>query len=308
MLRHLRFVGLSALVLGVAFAGPIRGHLAAQAQVTASNDPLDSLHFRSIGPATMSGRISDLAVYEKNPAIFYVGSAHGGIWKTTSNGATFEAQFQDMGLIGIGDLAISQSNPDLVWAGTGESNNRQSTSWGSGVYKSTDGGKSWKLMGLPASYHINRIVIHPNNDNVVFVAATGSLFGPGGDRGVYKTTDGGATWKQVLKGDADTGANDLVIAGTDPNIMYASMYQRRRTQCCMNGGGPGSGVFKSTDGGENWTRLEGGLPSGPMGRIAVDTYRSSANIVYALVEGEGAAGGGGRGAGGGGRGAGGGDT
>ncbi|HUR21028.1 MAG TPA: hypothetical protein VMZ90_09495, partial [Vicinamibacterales bacterium] len=130
----------------MAFAGSIGGHLAAQGQVTASNDPLDNLHFRSIGPATMSGRVADLAVYEKNPAVYYVGSAHGGIWKTTSNGATFEAQFQDMGLIGIGDLAISQSNPDLVWAGTGESNNRQSTSWGSGVYKSTDGGKSWKLM------------------------------------------------------------------------------------------------------------------------------------------------------------------
>jgi len=298
MLRHLRFVALSALVLGVAFAGPIRGQLVAQSSAPA--DPLDSLHFRSIGPATMSGRISDLAVYEKNPAIFYVGTAHGGVWKTTSNGATYEALFQDQGLMSIGDVAVSQSNPDVVWAGTGESNNRQSTSWGSGVYKSIDGGKSWKLMGLPASYHINRVVIHPSNDNVVFVAATGSLFGPGGDRGVYKTTDGGATWKLVLKGDADTGANDLVMAGNDPNIMYATMYQRRRTQCCMNGGGPGSGVFKSTDGGETWARLEGGLPTGPMGRIAVDAFRASANIVYALVEGEGpagAGGGGGRGAG-----------
>ena len=296
MLRHLRLLGLSALVLGVAFAGSIRSQLAAQA--TAPADPLDSLHFRSIGPATMSGRVSDLAVYEKNPAVYYVATAHGGVWKTTSNGATYVAQFQDQGLMSVGDVTVSQSNPDLVWIGTGESNNRQSTSWGSGVYKSTDGGTTWKLMGLPASYHINRIVIHPNNDNVVFVAATGSLFGPGGDRGVYKTTDGGANWKLVLKGDADTGANDLVIADTNPNIMFATMYQRRRTQCCMNGGGPGSGVFKSTDGGETWTRLEGGLPTGPMGRIAVDAYRASANIVYALVEGEGPAGDAGRGGGG----------
>ena len=299
MSRNFRLLGLTTLVLGVAFAGPIRSQLSAQGQVVKSNDPLDTLHFRSIGPATMSGRIADLAVYEKNPAIYYVGSAHGGVWKTTSNGAMFEAQFQDMGLISIGDVTVSQSNPDLVWVGTGESNNRQSSPWGSGVYKSTDGGKSWKLMGLPASYHINRIVIHPNNDNVVFVAATGSLFGPGGDRGVYKTTDGGANWKLVLKGDADTGANDLVMAATDPNIMFASMYQRRRVQCCMNGGGPGSGVFKSTDGGENWTRLEGGLPTGPMGRIGLDVYRASANIVYALVEGEGPAGDTGRGGGGG---------
>ena len=287
MLRHLRFVGLSALVLGVAFSGSIGGQLTAQ---SAPADPLDSLHFRSIGPATMSGRISDLAVYEKNPAIYYVATAHGGVWKTTSNGATYEAQFQDQGLMSIGDVAVSQSNPDLVWIGTGESNNRQSTSWGNGVYKSIDGGQTWKHMGLPTSYHINRIVMHPTNDNVVFVAATGSLWGPGGDRGVYKTTDGGATWKLVLKGDADTGANDLVIADANPNIMFATMYQRRRSQCCMNGGGPGSGVFKSTDGGETWARVEGGLPTGPMGRIAVDAYRASANIVYALVEGQGPAG------------------
>jgi photosystem II stability/assembly factor-like uncharacterized protein len=292
----LRFVGLSALFVAAAFAVPFRGQLAAQA--TAPADPLDSLHFRSIGPATMSGRVADLAVYEKNPAIYYVATAHGGVWKTTSNGATYEAQFQDMGLISIGDVTVSQNNPDIVWAGTGESNNRQSTSWGSGVYKSTDGGTTWKLMGLPNSFHINRIVIHPTNDNIVFVAATGSLFGPGGDRGVYKTTDGGANWKLVLKGDADTGANDLVIADSNPNIMFASMYQRRRSQCCMNGGGPGSGVFKSTDGGETWTRVEGGLPTGPMGRIALDAYRSSANIVYALVEGEGPAGDAGRGGGG----------
>ena len=301
MLRHLRFVGLSALVLGVAFSGSIGGQLTAQ---SAPADPLDSLHFRSIGPATMSGRISDLAVYEKNPAIYYVATAHGGVWKTTSNGATYEAQFQDQGLMSIGDVAVSQSNPDLVWIGTGESNNRQSTSWGNGVYKSIDGGQTWKHMGLPTSYHINRIVMHPTNDNVVFVAATGSLWGPGGDRGVYKTTDGGATWKLVLKGDADTGANDLVIADANPNIMFATMYQRRRSQCCMNGGGPGSGVFKSTDGGETWARVEGGLPTGPMGRIAVDAYRPSANIVYALVEGQGPAGAGDGGGRGGGRGAG----
>ncbi|MCR4373705.1 MAG: hypothetical protein NUW22_02535, partial [Acidobacteria bacterium] len=298
MLKQLRLAGLAALVLGVAFAGNVRGPLAAQAG-TAQADPFDSLHFRSIGPATMSGRISDFAVYEKNPAIFYVGTAHGGVWKTTSNGATYEAQFQDQGLMSVGDVAVSQSNPDLVWVGTGEANNRQSTSWGNGVYKSADGGKTWKHMGLPASYHINRIVIHPTDNNVVFVAATGSLWGPGGDRGVYKTTDGGATWKLVLKGDADTGANDLVMAETNTNTLFATMYQRRRTQCCMNGGGPGSGVFKSTDGGETWTRLQGGLPTGDMGRIALDVYRRSANLVYALVEGEGpVAAPGGRGAGG----------
>ena len=246
----------------------------------------DKLHFRSIGPATMSGRISDLAIYEANPAIWYVGTAHGGVWKTTSNGALFTPLFQDQGLIAIGDVAVSQINPDLVWVGTGESNNRQSTSWGSGIYKSTDGGKTFAMMGLPQSKHINRIVIHPTNNDVVLVAATGPLFGPGGERGVYKTTDGGKSWKQVLKGDDDTGANDLVMSSTDPNILFASMYQRRRTACCMNGGGPGSALWKSTDGGDTWTKVTGtGFPTGPLGRIAVDVFRQSANIVYATVEG-----------------------
>ena len=261
--------------------------------------PFDSLHFRQIGPASMSGRISDLAVYEANPAIFYVGSAHSGVWKTTNNGTTFEAQFQDQGLMSIGDVTVSQSNPDLVWVGTGESNNRQSTSWGDGVYKSTDGGKTWTNMGLRTSRHINRIVIDPRDNNTVFVAATGSLWGPGGERGVYKTTDGGRTWKQVLKVDDDTGANDLVMDPSNDKILYASTYQRRRTACCMNGGGPGSGIWKSIDAGEKWTRMQGnGLPDGPLGRIALDVYRKRPNILYAGIEGPTAPGGGRGGAGG----------
>ncbi|MBL8980659.1 MAG: hypothetical protein JNL26_00650 [Gemmatimonadetes bacterium] len=287
------------LAASTAFAGG----LAAQGAVPVASE-FEKLHFRSIGPATMSGRVADLAVYEANPAVYYVGTAHGGVWKTTSNGATFSPLFQDQGLISIGDVAVSQTNPDLLWVGTGESNNRQSTSWGSGLYKSTDGGKTFAMMGLPNSRAINRIVIHPNNNDVVLVAATGPLFGPGGDRGVFKTTDGGRTWKQVLKVDDETGANDLVVSLSDPNIMYATTYQRRRTTCCMNGGGPGSGIWRSTDGGDTWTRLSGnGLPAGPLGRIAVDVYRQSSHILYALIEGPagagfGPGGGGGGGAGG----------
>ncbi len=257
--------------------------------------PFDTLHFRSIGPASMSGRISDVAVYEANPAIFYVGTAHGGLWKTTNNGTTFDAQFQDQGLISIGDVAVSPSNPDLVWVGTGESNNRQSTSWGDGVYKSTDGGKTWAHVGLKTSRYINRIVIDPRATDTVLVAATGSLWGPGGERGVYKTTDGGKTWKQVLKVDDDTGANDLVMDPDDSKVVYASTYQRRRTACCMNGGGPGSGLWKSTDGGDTWTRLKTGIPEGPLGRIAVDVYRKRPNVLYALIEGPASQGRGGRG-------------
>ena len=251
-----------------------------------SAGPFDSLHFRSIGPASMSGRIADLAVYEANPAIFFVGAAHGGVWKTTNGGTTFEAQLQDQGQLSIGDVTVSQSNPDLVWVGTGESNNRQSTGWGDGVYKSIDGGKHYTNMGLKTSLYINRIVIDPRNNDVVFVAATGSLWGPGGERGVYKTTDGGKTWKRVLFVDEDTGANDLVMDATNNQVLYASTYQRRRSACCMNGGGPGSGIWKSTDGGETWTRLKGnGLPDGPLGRIGLDVYRRRSNILYAIIEG-----------------------
>src|SRR4051812_5244541 len=246
----------------------------------------EKLHFRSIGPAIMSGRIADFAVYEKNTAIWYVGTAHGGVWKTTSNGAILTPIFEDKGLMSIGDVTVSQSNPDLLWVGTGESNNRQSTSWGDGVYKSTDGGKTFQKMGLANSKHINRILIDPSNDNTLLVAATGPLFGSGGDRGIYKTTDGGATWKRVLFVDEETGANDLAMSPNDPRTIYASTYQRRRSECCMNGGGPGSGIWKSTDGGDTWTHLTGnGLPGGPLGRIGIDVYRKDPRILYASIEG-----------------------
>src|ERR1051325_8294170 len=284
-MKSLRFFVLLP-VLGAAFAAQsLVGHSQAPAAPSTAG-PFDGLHFRPIGPASMSGRIADLAVYEPNPAIFYVGTAHGGVWKTTNGGTTVEAQFQTQGLMSVGDVTVSQNNPDLVWVGSGESNNRQSTSWGDGVYKSTDGGKTFTNMGLKTSRYINRIVIDPRNTDVVFVAATGSLWGPGGERGVYKTTDGGKTWKQTLKVDDDTGANDLVMDPTNDQILYASMYQRRRSACCMNGGGPGSGIWKSTDGGETWTRLKGnGLPDGPLGRLGVDVYRRRPNILYALIEG-----------------------
>ncbi len=263
----------------------------------------EHLHFRSIGPSVNSGRIADLAVYEANPNIYYVGSAHGGVWKTVNDGALFQPLLQDQGLMSIGAVAVSQKDPNLVWVGTGEANNRQSTSWGDGIYKSTDGGRTFQHMGLAASKHINRIIIDPVDNNVVLVAVPGPLFGPGGDRGVYKTTDGGRTWKQVLRGgDDDTGANDIVMSHTNPKLLFASTYQRRRTACCVNGGGPGSGVWKSSDGGDTWTRITGsGLPGGSLGRIALDVYRGNSDIVYALIEAPGAPsedGGGGGGGGG----------
>ena len=284
-MRHFRFTALFVALVAAVSVQSLLGRGAQPAARPAAKGPFDSLHFRSIGPAAMSGRVSDIAVYEPNTAIFYVGTAHGGVWKTTNNGVTFEAEFQDDGLMSIGDVAVSQNNPDLVWVGTGESNNRQSTSWGDGVYKSTDGGKTYANMGLRTSRYINRIVIDPRDNDVVFVAATGSLWGPGGERGIYKTTDGGRTWKQTLKVDDDTGANDLVMDPMNHQILYATTYQRRRTACCMNGGGPGSGIWKSTDAGETWTRLKNGLPEGPLGRIGVDVYRRRPDILYAVIEG-----------------------
>jgi photosystem II stability/assembly factor-like uncharacterized protein len=285
-MKHHLMIGVG-LALTLALAGPslLGGTGRAQVAPVPAAIPLDALHFRQLGPASTAGRVSDLAVYEANPAIFYVGTAHGGVWKTTNFGTTFEAQLQTQGLMSIGDVAVSQSNPDLVWAGTGESNNRQSTSWGDGVYKSLDGGRTWANVGLRTSRHVNRVLIDPRDNNVVFVAATGSLWGPGGDRGVYKTSDGGKTWKQVLKVDDDTGANDLAMDATNNRVLYASTYQRRRSACCMNGGGPGSGLWKSADAGETWTRLKVGLPEGALGRIAVDVYRRRGNVLYALVEG-----------------------
>jgi photosystem II stability/assembly factor-like uncharacterized protein len=294
-MRQIRFLALGGVFVLALGASPI-GRAEQPAAASPAGGPFDALHFRSIGPASMSGRIADIAVYEPNTNIFYVGAAHGGVWKTTNAGTTFEAQMQDHGLMSIGDIAVSQSNPDLVYVGTGESNNRQSTSWGDGVFKSTDGGKTYTNVGLATSRAINRIVIDPRNNDVVFVAATGDLFGPGGERGVFKTTDGGKTWKAVLKVDDDTGANDLVMDATDHQILYATTYQRRRSACCMNGGGPGSGIWKSTDAGEHWTRLKGGIPEGPLGRIGIDVNRRKPNILYAVIDGQQPPGGRGRGA------------
>ncbi|MGE5244682.1 MAG: WD40/YVTN/BNR-like repeat-containing protein [Betaproteobacteria bacterium] len=284
-MRHFRFVILMLAIVAVVGVESGARRLGQATPASEARGPFDSLHFRSIGPASMSGRISDIAVYEADPAIFYVGTAHGGVWKTTNNGTTFEAELQHDGLMSVGDVAVSQSNPDLVWVGTGESNNRQSTSWGDGIFKSTDGGRTWTNMGLRTSRYIGRIVIDPRDNDTVYVAAAGSLWGPGGERGVFKTVDGGKTWKQVLKVDDDTGANDLVMDSTNNRVLYAATYQRRRAACCMNGGGPGSGIWKSTDAGETWARLTKGIPAGPLGRIGIDVSRLRPDILYAVIEG-----------------------
>jgi len=251
---------------------------------SAQQGSFDGLHFREIGPATPAGRIDDLAVLESNPSVFYVATATGGVWKTVNNGTTFTTVFDDETTSSIGDVAMAPDDPNLVWVGTGENNNRQSSSWGEGVFKSTDGGQSWTHMGFAESRHIARIVIDPSDLDVVYVASLGSLWGPGGERGVYKTTDGGDTFERVLHIDDDTGATELLMDPRNPKVLYAATYQRRRSTWGFNGGGPGSAIHKTTDGGKTWTRLSEGLPEGELGRIGMDLYRKNPDVVYARIE------------------------
>jgi photosystem II stability/assembly factor-like uncharacterized protein len=248
------------------------------------NGPLDRLWFRPIGPATPSGRVDDLAVLESDPTTFYVAMATAGIYKTTNAGTTFTPVFDNEGSGSVGAVAIAPTDANLVWAGTGEGNNRQSSSWGDGIYKSTDGGRSWRNMGLRASKQIAKIIVDPVDFNVVYVASLGDLWASGGERGVYKTTDGGVTWTRVLYVDEDTGATELVMDPLNNKTLYTATYQRRRMQWGMNGGGPGSNIWKTTDGGQTWNKLEAGVPSGPKGRIGLDIYRRNPNILYARIE------------------------
>lgn len=261
---------------------------------------LSALTYREIGPALMGGRISDLAVVESKPQHFFLGTASGGLWKTENHGTSWTPLFDDQPTSSIGDVAIDQSNPNLVWVGTGEPQNRQSSPWGDGVYKSVDGGATWQHMGLEETKHIGRVLIHPRNPDVVYVAAVGDLWGPNPERGVYRTTDGGSSWDLVLHIDDDTGAIDLAMDPSDPRTLFAAMYQRRRTGFGFNGGGPGSGLYRTVDGGDSWSELTDGLPEGDKGRIGLAIYRQDGNLVYALVEADARAAGSGGGGGGGG--------
>jgi hypothetical protein len=254
---------------------------------------LKNLKFRSIGPATMGGRVDDIAVVESDTRIIYVGAAAGGLYKTVNGGITWQELFANQPNPSIGDIAIAPSNPSIVYVGTGEANNRQSSSWGDGVYKTMDGGATWTHLGLKETHHIGRIVVNPTDPNIVYVAALGDLWGPNKERGVFMSTDGGAHWTQSLTINEDTGVSDIAIDTQSPNILYATAYQRRRTVFGYNGGGPGSGLYRSTDSGAHWTKLVGGptstlgkgLPAtGDIGRCAIDIYRKNTNIVYALIE------------------------
>jgi len=247
-------------------------------------DTFSGLAFRSIGPAVASGRVMSIAVNPKNKFEYYVGVASGGVWKTVNDGTTWTPVFDKEGSYSIGWVTLDPSDPAVVWVGTGESNSQRSVSYGDGIYRSDDGGKNWQNLGLKKSEHIGRVVIDPRDSKVVYVAAEGPLWGPGGDRGLYKTTDGGKNWKAVLTISENTGVADVAIDPSNPDIVYASAYQRRRHVFTLIDGGPESGIYKSIDAGATWNKLKSGLPTVDLGRIGLAVSPADPSVVYATVE------------------------
>ncbi len=273
------------LVILVAIGLVTVGLGARQSQPPVTTAVLQGLALRSIGPTLTTGRIVDVEIDPKNPSVWYVVSAFGGLWKTSNRGITFSPIFDDNGVFTLCCIAIDPKDSNVLWLGTGENNSQRSAHFGDGVYKSADAGKTWKRMGLETSEHLGEILIDPRNSNVVYVASQGPLFAEGGERGLYKTTDGGATWNAVLTISKDTGVSDIVFDPRNPDVIFASAYQRRRHVGQMIGGGPEGGIFKTTNGGKTWTRLTKGLPTGDMGRVglAVDGRKNPATL-FALVD------------------------
>ncbi len=249
------------------------------------NPLLNGFRWRSIGPVGPGGRVDDFAVDEKNPSTYYVGFAVGGVMKTVNNGNTFEHVFDTYGASSIADITLAPSDPNILYVATGEANNRQTTSYGDGMYKSTDAGKTFTNIGLRNAQTLGRVIVHPHDPNIVWVAAGGHLYGPNPERGVFMTTDGGKSWTKSLYLDEYTGATELAIDPTNPMVLWAAMYQHQRTAWGYNGGGKGSGIYQSTDGGKSWKKVSApGLPRGTMGRVALDICKTQPNVMYALIE------------------------
>lgn len=261
-----------------------QGKKADDAKNPMSSSTFEGLKFRSIGPAVTSGRIADIAVNPTNKSEWYIAVASGGVWKTVNAGTTFDPIFDGEGSYSIGCVTIDPNNPYVIWVGSGENNSQRSVSYGDGVYRSEDGGKSWKNMGLKKSEHIAKIVVDPRNSKVVYVASQGPLWGPGGDRGLFKTTDGGATWDSVLYVSKNTGVSDLVMDPRNPDVLYAASYQRRRHVYTLINGGPESAIYKSEDAGKSWKKLTNGLPSGDVGRIGLAISPVNPDILFAVIE------------------------
>jgi photosystem II stability/assembly factor-like uncharacterized protein len=245
---------------------------------------LSAIEPRELGPTTMGGRIMDIAVYERDKRVFYVGVSGGGVWKTESGGVTFEPVFDKQDLIGIGAVAVSQRDPNVVWAGTGEPSSRNSALFGNGLYKSTDGGKTWACVGLRESKQIGKIAIHPKNEDVVLVAALGQLWGPNEERGLYRTEDGGKTWRKVIDAGPKAGAVDVAFDPKDPSVVLAATWERIRMPHDFASRGPGSALWRSTDGGRTFSKVTRGLPEGPLGRIGLSFHRADPRLVVATVD------------------------
>jgi photosystem II stability/assembly factor-like uncharacterized protein len=255
-----------------------------KADAKPSEVSLDAFSFRNVGPAFLSGRIADIAVHPNNESVWYVAVGSGGVWKTENAGTTWTPIFDDQSTYTTGCVAIDPSNPEIVWVGSGENVGGRHVAYGDGVYRSTNGGKTWDNMGLKNSEHISEIIVHPDNSDVVWVASQGPLWSKGGERGLYKTTNAGKSWNRVLGNDEWTGVTDIMIDPRNPSIIYAATWDRHRTVAALMGGGPGTAIYRSDDGGDNWIKLSNGLPKSNMGKIGITISPQNPDVVYAAIE------------------------
>ncbi|HWP72236.1 MAG TPA: sialidase family protein, partial [Gemmatimonadaceae bacterium] len=271
----------------------VTSSLSAFAQAPADSILARGLVFRGIGPALMGGRITEIAVAERGRlgTVIYIAAATGGLWRSTNAGVSWTSLFDSVRAPSIGAVAVAPSNADVIWVGTGEPQNMRSSSWGNGVYKSIDGGRTWSAPMLPKSQHIGRIVIDPRDPNVVYVAAVGPLWAPGGERGLFKTSDGGNTWTNTKAISQFTGFTEVVMDPLNPDVLYAASYQRERRAYSFLPAGPETAIWKTTDGAKTWTKLTSGLPTGELGRIGLSVCRSRPSTVYAIVHSRGTTGG-----------------
>ena len=275
-------LSLTVLFLGVLFCvTPLFGQEASSI-VTETN--YSALKLRNIGPAFTSGRIADIAMHPEDDNLWYVAVGSGGVWKTVNAGTTWESLFDGQGSYSIGAITLDPNNPHIIWVGTGENVGGRHVAYGDGIYRSTDGGSTWKNMGLKDTEHISRIIVHPQDSDIVWVAAQGPLWASGGERGLYKTTDGGETWTRTLGDDEWVGTTDVVIDSRNPDVLYAATWQRHRNVAAYMGGGPGSGIHKSTDGGTTWTPSTKGIPNSNLGKIGLAISYHNPDHIYAAIE------------------------
>lgn len=282
MKKIMQFSLFTSLVFLLSFVALAQKKQASEDVLT--KDVFDGLKFRNIGPALMSGRIADIAIHPENNNVWYVAVGSGGLWKTENSGTTWQSVFDQQNSYSMGCVTIDPSNPESIWVGTGENVGGRHVGYGDGVYRSDDGGKNWKNMGLKTSEHISKIIVHPTNSKVIWVAAQGPLWSKGGERGVYKSTDGGQSWKQLLGDDAWTGATDLIIDPRNPDRLYAATWQRHRSVAAYMGGGAGTAIYLSDDGGENWVKSSKGLPSSDLGKTGLAISSQNPDVIYAAIE------------------------